>query len=113
MDNNKIQNILIWIILAINGISLILIAIILIVGWNVFSQKNKLIQTGQPQQTPLINEQQLTPSYQPTISLKPIQQIPSSGGNASQGGTTQGKCGDGICGSVEKANPNACPQDCD
>lgn len=27
-------------------------------------------------------------------------------------GTTQGKCGDGVCDAVEKANPNACPKDC-
>ncbi|MBI2130025.1 hypothetical protein HYU07_07405, partial [Candidatus Woesearchaeota archaeon] len=24
----------------------------------------------------------------------------------------KGKCGDGVCGPVEKANPEVCPQDC-
>ena len=29
-----------------------------------------------------------------------------------QSSGTTGKCGDGVCGPVEKANPNICPQDC-
>lgn len=113
MDNNKIQNILIWIILIVNIIVFILTATILIVGWDTLSQKNQPIQKEQSNQTPLIGEQQIIPSYQPSISLKPIQQTPSSNIKIPQEGTTAGKCGDGICGPVEKDNPNACPQDCD
>ena len=30
-----------------------------------------------------------------------------------QRATPEDKCGDGICGTVEKANPNLCPQDCE
>lgn len=43
-----------------------------------------------------------------------------SGGTASQQSGTQktsgsvaGKCGDGFCGDMEKANPTLCPADCD
>ncbi len=32
--------------------------------------------------------------------------------NSSVGGAAQNKCGDGVCDSFEKANPNACPRDC-
>lgn len=46
------------------------------------------------------------------IIKQPIaRQIPLSGEQQPQGGITS-KCGDGICESVEKTNPNACPQDC-
>lgn len=29
------------------------------------------------------------------------------------GGTTKGRCGDGVCGPAEKADPELCPEDCD
>jgi DNA-binding beta-propeller fold protein YncE len=38
---------------------------------------------------------------------------PSNSGNPlPSGGQNQGRCGDGICDSFEKANPNLCPKDC-
>ena len=40
-----------------------------------------------------------------------LTQPPQSGPSPNQS-PSSGKCGDGICDAFEKANPNACPQDC-
>jgi len=55
--------------------------------------------TGGPIQGPSQTQTNLPP--QPTQSGQSSNQPPSGG-----------KCGDGICDAFEKANPNACPQDC-
>ncbi|HRY52845.1 MAG TPA: hypothetical protein P5089_03310 [Candidatus Portnoybacteria bacterium] len=44
-----------------------------------------------------------TPKPSQTPSLRP---------SPSQSPSVQGKCGDGVCGPIEKANPALCPQDC-
>lgn len=99
MNENKIQNTLIWIILGINALTLILIITLTVIGWDVITQKaDQPIQSTKEEKT-----QTQQPKQTPTGAQ---QQIPANE-------TTQGKCGDNTCDAIEKANPNVCPQDCE
>lgn len=95
---------LLWLIAIVNILTLILLTGFIVMSWDVITT-GKTSQQEDQQQTPTSTQQQTPPQTQ--------QQTPSTGGQIQppSGGTT-GKCGDGVCDTVEKANPNLCPQDC-
>jgi hypothetical protein len=51
-------------------------------------------------------------TYQPTIIPKTQGSINQSLQDNQLNQTVKGRCGDGVCGPIEKANPALCPQDC-
>ncbi len=101
MNENKTQNTLIWIILAINALTLILIITLTIVGWNAITQKTDQLDGVTKEELPAQQQAQKTQKA-PTGTE---QQSPENK-------TTHGQCGDSVCDTVEKANSGICPQDC-
>ena len=79
-------------------------------------QKQTSASTGaQYQQQSPQTQGGTTPSGGAAPQQSGIQKPSGSAGTQTQpstGGTAKGKCGDGTCDTVEKANPTLCPTDC-
>lgn len=104
MEENKAQGILIWTILVVNVATLILMAALLIIGWDVISKKPGQSVGNLEKSAPSQKSSQKQVS--PTQPKSDSQQLPG-------GGEVKGKCGDGTCDSMEKVNAKLCPADCD
>jgi membrane protease subunit (stomatin/prohibitin family) len=92
---------ILWLIAIVNILTLILLTGFIVMSWDVITTEKTSQQENQQQ----VSTQQQTPQAQ--------QQAPPTGGQIQPpaGGAT-GKCGDGVCGPAEKANPSLCPKDC-
>jgi len=133
MENGNGNKKILWLIAIVNILTLILLTGFIVMSWDVIttektSQQENQQQVSTRQQTPQAQQQTppatVTPSGQQTDVVKCMQDCLKEGKQASEceskcgvtksqtGGTTQGKCGDGVCGPAEKANPSLCPKDC-
>ena len=126
---------ILWLIAVVNILTLILLTGFIVMSWDVITtgktsqQETTTSSNPTPNVTGTLTQQTPqatgTPSGQQTDVVKCMQDCLKGGEQASEceskcgaskqsptGGTTQGKCGDGVCDTVEKANPNLCPEDC-
>jgi len=96
MEDNKKQNVLIWSILVINIIALVVMSTVAYVGWGLMNGKVD-------QQALESTKQGKEPAMQTGTTT---QQVPPGDELG------EGRCGDGVCDLVEKANAKLCPVDC-